>query len=120
MTGTTKHVMRMVLLALLFQFICPVFLTTTVQGSPSSEHQQDADNIHVHHNSIILPLLLKEKDETEVETLDFSVSFVALIDFSRQSSLLSEFHKTKLIPFVYHDHIDHHPPLFTLYSVYLI
>ncbi|HEY3402921.1 MAG TPA: hypothetical protein VGK59_06020 [Ohtaekwangia sp.] len=118
MPGIHVKVMRFVLLILVIQFFSPVFLTVITPGSSTVE--SNGPKLHAHHCSIIAPLLLKEKDETETKSSDTVVEFVALIDFTDHSSVLTELHTNKLTPFVFRDRIDHRPPLFTLNSVFLI
>jgi len=118
MPGIQIKVMRFVLLLLVIQFFSPVFLTVITPGSSTVESNQP--KLHAHHCSIIAPLLLKEKDESESKICDTSVEFVALIDFKDHSSVLTALHTTKFTPFIFRDQIEHRPPLFTLNRVFLI
>lgn len=54
--------MRVVLVLTLLQFFAPVFFTVSAQGADASREKCD---YHPAHNSIPLPALLKEKEETE-------------------------------------------------------
>ena len=118
MPGIQVKVMRFVLLILVIQFFSPVFITVITPGSSTVEN--NGPKLHAHHCSIIAPLLLKEKDETETKGGDAVVEFVALIDFKDHSSVLTELHTYKFTPFIFRDRINHRPPLFTLHSVFLI
>lgn len=118
MTGSPKHIMRIVIIALLFQFVSPAFFAVITQGADIREN--DRATIHTPHSSIVIPQLLKEKDETEKNDDDFTINLVALIDFTHHSFVLTKSHESKFTPFVFHDRIDHHPPLFTLHRTFLI
>ena len=120
MTGSSKqHIMRIVLVALLFQFVSPVFLSVVTKGNNLCEESHGV-TIHPQHSSIIAPQLLKEKDETESKLEELTINLVTLIDFTNQSSALTESHNTKIIPLVFSQRFDHQPPLFTLHRVFII
>lgn len=111
--------MRIVLLALVFQFVSPVFMSVVTQaGIESDEHH--GFTLHAQHSSIFIPLLLKEKDETEHKEEAPIINFFALIDFTDHAFVLTELHSIRLTPFAYHNRIDHHPPLFTLHRDFRI
>jgi hypothetical protein len=109
--------MRIVLALIVFQFVAPAFLSVVTQGA---EPKREISGYHAPHSSIIVPVLLKEKEETEVKAENFNIGFVPLIDFTDHSLVLTELHETKFTPFVYRDRYDDHPPLFTLYNIFLI
>jgi hypothetical protein len=120
--------MRLALFALLIQVVCPLFLSVrtpnsefTISEVKYSLHISIAGSaLHAEKHSVNAPALLKEKDETEGENHNYTVDLIPLIDFSDLSSVLSQFHNSKIIPFVFFDRIDHRPPLFALHNVYLI
>jgi len=112
-----NHIMRIVLVLLVFQFTAPAFLSVSAQGT---EPSQETCGYHPLHNSLVIPILLKEKEETESRCDDSFTDFVALIDFSDHSCVLAEFHASRFTPFVYRSRYDHRPPLFTLYGAFLI
>lgn len=111
--------MRIVLLALIFQVVSPVFFSVVTQAASFNKETYEI-TAGIHHTSIIAPLLLKEKDESETKIESVDMNFVTLIDFTDHTSALIDLHETKIIPFVFHDRIDHQPPLFTLNSVFII
>jgi len=117
MTGTSRNVMRFVLLILVIQFISPIFSSVITPGINTNEEKLSG---HAHHSSLVAPQLLKEKEESDTAIEEVTSSFITLIDFSDLPSVLTAAHATKIIPFAYHERIDHHPPLYTLHSVYLI
>lgn len=123
MTGISRQLMRIVLLALLFQFLSPAFFTVITQSSGSGAiDDHHGVVLHAHHSSIVVPQLLKEKDETEefkASILDL-VDFFPLIDFTDHSFVLTQLHESKFNRFSFSDRIDRHPPLFTLYRVFII
>lgn len=121
MTGISRQLMRIVLLALLFQFLSPAFFSVITQSSGVVDDHHGGV-LHAHHSSIVVPQLLKEKDETEefkADILDL-VDFFPLIDFTDHSFVLTQLHESKFNPFAFSDRIDGHPPLFTLYRVFII
>jgi hypothetical protein len=122
MTGISRQLMRIVLLALLFQFLSPAFFTVITQSSGGVVEDHHSVVLHAHHSSIVIPQLLKEKDETEefkADVLDL-VDFFPIIDFTDHSFVLAQLHESKFNPFTFSDHIDRHPPLFTLYRTFII
>ncbi|HEY9046611.1 MAG TPA: hypothetical protein VIN08_11975 [Ohtaekwangia sp.] len=123
MTGVSRQFMRMVLMVLLFQFLSPAFFTIVTQRG-NLQQDNHGISVHAHHSSIVLPQLLKEKDESETEFKASAVAdilnFVPLIDFTNHSFVLAQLHTSRLRSFVFHDRINHQPPLFTLHSVYII
>lgn len=112
--------MRVVLIALLLQFLLPVFLPIVTQAGDMREDAH-ATAVHAHHSSIVIPQLLKEKDdETELNDDTILIDYVALIDFTDHSFVLTRFHESKLRPYLFAEHINCHPPLYTLFGVFLI
>jgi hypothetical protein len=117
MNEARNHIMRIVLVLILFQFTAPAFLSVNAQGT---EPTQGTCGYHALHNSLVIPILLKEKEETESRCDDSFIDFVALIDFSDQRYVLREFHASRFTPFIYRSRYDYRPPLFTLYGAFLI
>jgi len=117
MNEVRVHIMRFILVLLLFQFIAPAFTIVNAQGAVPDRKTCD---YHQLHHSIVIPLLLKEKEETESRGDDHIADPVPLIDFTHHSYVLAEFHGLKLTPFIYHYRYDHQPPLFALHSSFLI
>jgi hypothetical protein len=117
MTGIARQLMRIVLLALLFQFLSPAFF---IGDDIVDDHHGTV--LHAHHSTIVVPQLLKEKDETEEyesEIIDL-VAFFPLIDFSDHSFVLTQLHESKFNPLAFSNHIDRHPPLFTMHRAFII
>lgn len=112
------HALRLVLIALAIQFSSPVFYSVITTGAPLDGEAKTS--IHANHSSIIAPQLIKEKDETESETLHFGVELVTLIDFTDHSFVLTAWHALKIAPLSFRNQVDPHPPLFTLHRVFLI
>jgi hypothetical protein len=110
--------MRVVLIALLFQILAPVFLPIVTQAA---DIRRDHAVLHAHHSSFVLPQLLKEKegDEAKVHHDMLGADF-PIIDFSDHTFILTQSHESKLTPCSFSAHIDLHPPLYTLFSVYII
>jgi hypothetical protein len=117
MIKTRIHIMRVVLVLTLFQFFTPVFFTVSAQDA---DPNKEIGGYHPTHNSIVIPVLLKEKEETESRVDDADTDFIPLIDFSDHSFVLAEHHASRLTPFVYRYRYDHQPPLFTLHGAFLI
>lgn len=113
------HALRLVLLALLIQFSSPVFFSVVAAGT-SLTSKEGKTTLHTDHTSIVAPLLIKEKDESESESFNLFVNLVALIDFTDHSFVLTESHCYKIIPLLFHNRFDPRPPLFTLFRVFLI
>ncbi|WP_333820195.1 hypothetical protein [Ohtaekwangia sp.] len=120
MAGLSRQLMRLVLVALLFQFLSPAFFT--VMEDHDQQSNGCATAIHAHYNTLAIPQLLKEKDETEFKTDDILdiAGFIPLLDFSAHSFVLAQLHTIRFRPFNFSDRIDQHPPLFTLYSSFII
>lgn len=111
--------MRIVLVLTVFQFIAPAFLSVVSQGA---EPGKETSCYHADHSSILVPLLLKEKEENEETVSDnfATIDLVPLIDFTDHSFALAELHENKFVPFGYRDRYDHELPLFQLHGSYLI
>ena len=117
MTGTIKVFMRFVLLALLIQFAVPLFIPVS---AATESHPRHSARFESAHSSLLLPQLLKEKEEGEDRSEDFSIDFVALIDFTNLNAVLINYHAFRIKPFVFQNRFDHQPALFTLHHVFLI
>ena len=61
MIAVTRQIVRLALFVMLFQFICPAFLPIVTQRDAVSKET----SVSQQHTSIVIPLLLKEKDEKE-------------------------------------------------------
>jgi|GEM_PF-1862044 hypothetical protein len=114
MIVASKQIVRIVLLVMLFQFVGPSFLPITTQREAVSKET----TIGIQHTSIVVPVLLKDKDETEnTETTSHPV-LALLIDLSSHVINLSAAHDNK--------HSIHekqgitHPPRFRVFCTLLI
>lgn len=115
MFRTSKQIVRIALVMMLFQFLSPAFVPLVVQEIPTDK----AIAYSVQHSSIVVPMLLKEKDEKEDGEF-FSVSnSTPLLDLTSHSFNLTASHESK-----YSISSDKHkfpqPPLSTLYCTFLI
>lgn len=114
-----QHIMKTVLIALVIQVVSPAFLLREHANPVFSSDP----SLHTHHCSLIIPQLLKEKEESDSDKKtddNATTSFVALIDFTDHTSVLTQYHEYKITPFAFQDRFDHLPPLFTLHGVYII
>ena len=78
-----KHIMRFIIVFLLFQFVSPaLFSIVTLVAVPCNNKSVIAPS----HNSIIVPLFLKEQEERDHEAIIIKlVELTPLIDFSNHS-----------------------------------
>src|SRR3990170_1059047 len=119
MTRASKEMMKIALLLMLFQFLAPAFLPIALQGTS----KLDKLVYHVQHNSIVAPLLLKEKEEKDEKEHEefFSISGLApLLDLTAHSSNLTASHKGKGTYFSNEHRYDSGPSLFTINCSFLI
>jgi hypothetical protein len=110
--------LRLALIALLFQVVCPLFISVI---SLSEDHTSRGNTtLHASDHSVEAPQLLKEKEEGETEETEHVAELIPLIDFSNLPLSLSRYHRNKITPFYSFLRFDQHPPLFTLNSVFII
>jgi len=116
MFRTSKQIVRMALLLMLFQFLSPAFIPLVVQDTPAEK----ATSYQVHHNSsVVAPMFLKEKDEKEFDEF-FSVSdSTPLLDLTSHSFNLTASHEDKSSIFL-EERSFLQPPRFTLFCTLLI
>lgn len=112
------QVMRVVLLVLLFQFAAPAFLSVATPGMSGVQNKSVC--YHTHHNSLVIPLFLKEKEEKEKEGKQEGIKLTPLIDFSIHSLVLTESHEALLNHLPYQFRYDYQPPLFSLFCTFII
>ncbi|MBT1710180.1 hypothetical protein KK062_18180 [Fulvivirgaceae bacterium PWU5] len=119
MARTSRSLMRVVLMALLLQILAPVFLPIVTLAA---DIQNDHAVLHAHHSPIVIPQLLKEKedDETGLSHDLWVTDYITLIDFSDHTRILTQSHESRLMPCSFSERIDLHPPLHTLFGVYII
>lgn len=115
MSRISKQLVRIGLLAMLFQCLSPAFVPLVTQEIPTS----GAVAFSVQHSSLIVPMLLKEKDEKE-DSEFFSISnSTPLLDLTSHSFNLSAAHQIKYsIASDIHGFLN--PPLFNLFCTLLI
>jgi hypothetical protein len=111
--------MRVVLMALLIQILAPVFLPIVTLAA---DIQNDHVVLHAHHSPIVIPQLLKEKedDETGFSHDIWVTDYITIIDFSDHTRILTQSHESRFVTCSFSEHIDLHPPLYTLFGVYII
>ena len=83
MARDTKHMMRTLIVLLLFQFISPSLFSVVTLGSVTGKEKA---SLTPSHSSIVVPIFLREQeerdhDETPVKAFDLPL----LIDFSNHS-----------------------------------
>ncbi len=84
----SKQVVRIALLIMLFQVLCPAFIQVVVPQTRASK----TTTFSIRHTSVVAPMFLKEKEEKE-NSEEFSVSDSApLLDLSRHSFNLTASH----------------------------
>ena len=115
MTGVSKQIVRIALLVMLFQFVCPAFLPIVTQRDAVSKET----TIGVQHTSIVIPLLLKEKDEKETAEFTSDSDATPLLDLLTHSINLTAAHDHEHAA-VYEEHSTTRPPLFRLLCTLLI
>jgi len=113
MLRISRQIVRAALVLLLFQFMAPAFLPMVVAEIPADR----ATAVHPQHNSIVVPLLLKEKEEEEHDDVFTSEGMPPLLDLSVHSiNLIALHHKLTILSIPKHQR----PPLFTLFCKLLI
>ena len=116
MVKMSKLIMRIVLILMLFQFFAPSFFPMV----PQAARNTGETSYHMQHNSLVAPLLLKEKDEKELEENSYTSNQTPILDFTVHSSNLRATHSCKS-NYVSSDVLyDSHPSLLTSYCTYLI
>ena len=116
MLKTSLHITRIVVLLLMAQFTTPAF-------RPAVLVDEDNRNRIVYqpvHTSVLIPLVLKKKEENKFK--DGILSFVSapLIDFTDHTLALTRLHQAKYNPVPCGQWYDHQPPLFALNCTFVI
>jgi hypothetical protein len=88
----SKQIVRVALILLLFQFLAPAFLPLVVQEIPADRETA----FHPQHNSLVVPLLLKENDEKEHDDVVTSEGMPPLLDLAAHGVNLIASYKNKL------------------------
>jgi len=116
MLRTSKQLVRIALFVMLFQFVCPAFISIVVQQIPTTKETA----FSTQHTSIVAPMLLKEKDEKESAEEFLSVcNSTTLLDFTSHGSNLTAAHDNKHADISERDTLIL-PPLFTMHCALLI
>jgi len=115
MSRISKQIVRVALILLLFQFLAPAFLPMVVQEIPADRETA----FHPQHNSIVVPLLLKENDEKEHDDVFTSEGMPPLLDLAAHGVNLIASYQNKLTIVSAPDSYPQRP-LFTLFCTFLI
>ena len=115
MARTSKYMIRMALVVMLFQFLSPAFIPLVVQEIPTEK----ATAFHAQHSSIVAPTFLKEKDEKEDGDIYAPNQQAAILDFTSHSFNLTVCHSSKYAKFAEERAIVQ-PPRFALFCTLLI
>ena len=120
MKGLSKFFCCLILTSLLLQAISPIFFSVLSSSPETSFKRFEKTSLHPERHSVIAPLILKEKEETESDDNALLLEFIPLIDFSRQKVLLAERHAHKITHLLFDNRVDTRPPLYVLNSTYVI
>ena len=116
MHSISRQIVNLAVILILIQFFSPCFLPLTVYEISNANNQ----SIHVHHNSVVVPFLLKEKDEKEHEEFSSESNLSPLLDLNIHSFNLTASHTTKNIYRSDDRWYDPQPTLFVRNSTFLI
>src|SRR5688572_26863286 len=116
MNGISKTIMKVALILILIQFFAPCFLPVTVQEISS----KNSPSVHTQHNSLVVPLLLKEKDEKEHKGFSCASDLSPLLDLTIHSFNLTASHTSKNIYCSGERWYDPQPTLFIRNNTFLI
>jgi hypothetical protein len=108
--------MVIALMMVLFQFFGPAFLPQVAQEG----RQANTSYYNIQHSSLIAPLLLKEKDERELEEVVSIPTLSALMDLTLHGFNLTATHTSKNTYFSDEQLYDPQPALFTRHCAFLI
>jgi hypothetical protein len=116
MTMTSRQLMRIALLLILFPFFAPFSLTQVI---PDSAHSKETV-YQIQHNALETPVLLKEKDEKKFDVNTTADAQITLLDLTLHGINLRSTHATKIV----YEHAEIlyfvHPHLFTFLRSFLI
>jgi hypothetical protein len=116
MRRISQRIMVVALMLVLFQFFGPAFLPQL----PQESRQANTSYLRIQHSSIIAPLLLKEKDERELEEVVSIPTLSAVLDLTVHGFNLTASHTGKNTYFSDDQLYDPQPALFTRYCTFLI
>jgi len=115
MSRISRHMVRMALVMMLFQFLSPAFIPMIVQEIPTEK----ATAYQVKHTLIVVPTFLKEKDEKEDRGVNTLNESAVILDFTNHSFNLTVSHSDKYSKFAEEDAFIP-PPQFALLCTLLI
>jgi len=113
---TSRRVIRISLLLMVFHFIAPL---SFVNAIPEITNLKETV-YQVQLNDLATPVLFKEKDEKKSEANGFENAHITLLDLSIHKLNLKAQHSIR--SFYFHTSISFsiHPPVFTLLRTFLI
>ncbi|MDH4298123.1 MAG: hypothetical protein OEV74_17735 [Cyclobacteriaceae bacterium] len=116
MFRTSRQIVRIALVMMLFQFLAPSFMPLTAHQT----FNEKVNAYNVQHNSIVAPTLLKEQDEKEGTDFTPASNPTQLLDLASHSFNLEASHKKKYCKFTEDEHGFLEPPLSILFCTLLI
>ncbi len=116
MNSISKKIVKLALILILFQFFAPCFLPVTIQEISPANSQ----SVHAQHNSLVVPFLLKEKDEKEHEGFSCESDLSPLLDLTIHSFNLTASHTSKNIYCSDERWYDPQPTLYLRNNTFLI
>ena len=116
MNSIPRQILKLAVILVLIQFFSPCFLPSTVYEISDASSQ----SIHIQHNSVTVPFLLKEKDEKEHDEFSSESNLSTLLDLNIHSFNLTASHTTKNIYCSDDRWYDPQPTLFVRNSTFLI
>jgi len=111
------NILRIVILALMIQIFCPLFVNVVIDRPVTSGKAV----IQAKHHAVSALLLFKEKEEESEERNENNLfHLVQLIDFTEHTAILENSLAARISPADFEMHLNHRPPLCTLHSVFLL
>lgn len=116
MNSISRQIVNLALVLILIQFFAPCFVPLAVYEISEANGQ----SIHTQHNSLVVPFLLKEKDEKEHEEFSTESNLSPLLDLTIHGFNLTASHTSKNIYCSDERWYDPQPTLFLRNSTFLI
>ncbi len=118
MRGDAKHIMKTLIVFLLFQFVSPaLFSIVTLAAMPCTNKSIIAPS----HNSIVVPIFLNEQEEKDHEEIaNKSGELPPLIDFSNHSFTHTAAQSLRYKGCSHLGRFIYSPPLFAINCSFLI
>jgi hypothetical protein len=117
MTRSIVLLMRIVFLLMLFQLAAPAVLTVTTQDFTNA--QERITRLTSEKSTVVLLILLKEKEENECEDLHTQITFTPLLNFTDHICALILLHTQKHTHFLTADK-THPKNLITMLCSFII